>query len=566
MMSASVLTLEKSIDSNVLAFLNRVQSWVYRGAVGERGDFSLLNVASPDFYRYRSYERALAADIRETLVNPILVDLFRLHGYRAEQVKPEPMLFHASNERFEDVAGIELVAVVDGERLGIRYTDVFPYDQVLSEASKRYRFGKVLSVDWFDSPRTGDIVRRPVSNPGPFEVERISIHEMFCRFFSEAEFDAFLLAARGAVERANEIIGMQAVTRLSLGRMASFKAEVLDDLWAVRGTIDEYVPASGEEVGKRFGALSDDDVRALDKTYYDEGLCYALVGSSGFAHCFVTAEYLRKAFARGGSFDFTSIACGYLKSIEQLADALMRYRLLSPGHKNLLIKKKPRKMPSVGSVQGRRPYKMGKSDHVAFEPENEDCFDTSLGSLANFLNDDIEGWVLSNSGRHYVLWVLRQYVRDCRNSHFHKDNIDSLVEVERIRNNTLLAAYLLLGGYRGGAVEVPLREWLGIEEEAIEYDRLFNRMESVPISCRRFRLEFADNVSIYAVRPRERQLIEHDESGNIVTPLLFMRIAGQDADVADAVHPEDCDVLVTKENMLKHVWFIRHDGREILIA
>lgn len=565
-MSANVSTLEESIDRNASAFLAQVQSWVYRGARSECGDFPILDVARPDFYRYRSHERALVSSIREMLVNPILFDLFQLHGYSVEQVKPRLRLSMASNEWFEDMVGVEFVTTVDGQRLGIRYTDVLTGDQTLIDVSRRYQLSKVLSVDWSDSPEARCIARRPASDSWPFKVESVSIREMFRRFFSVAEFETFLSAAREAVEKANDIIGMQAVTRLSLDRTASFRAEVLGELRAARGTVGECVPASHEKMGRPFGSLSDDDRRTLDETYYGEGLRYALVGSSGFARCFVTAEYLRKAFSRGGCFDYTSIVCGYLKSIEQLADTLMRYRLSSPCRRDLFIKKKPRKMPRVGPIQGRRPYKMGKSDHVTFEPENEECFDTSLGSLANFLNDDTEAWALSQSGRHYVLWVLRQYVRDCRNSHFHKDNIDSLAEVERIRGNTLLAAYLLLGGYRGGAAEIPLQEWLGIDREAIEYDRLFNRMEGVPRGCRRLRLEFADGASIYAVRPFERQLIEHDESGNIVTPLLFMRTTGRDTIVPDRVRLEDCDVLVTKENMPKSIWFIRHDGREVFIA
>lgn len=564
-MRASALAFEQFIDQHVLAFIKRVQSWVRHGIHGNHGDFSLLGVASPDFYRYRSHERALAAIIRETLVNPILADFFRLHGYKAKQVEPEFKLFNASNERFENAAGVELVAVVNGERLGIRYTDFCPHDRTLTEVSNRYRLNKVLIVDWSDSPRARNAVRGSALDLEPFEVELTSIREMFCRFFSEMEFKAFLSAARGAVEKANDIIGMQAVTRLSLSRTASFKAEILDEIKTKRGTIGAYRPTPGEAASEPFGTLSDGDISVLDRVYYDEGLYYALVGSSGFAQCFVTAEYLRKVFSRGGSFDYTSIVCGYLKSIEQLASSLMRCRLLFPRHKGLFIKKKLRKMPVVGSVQGHRPYRMGKSDYVAFEPENEDCFDTSLGSLANFLHDDIEAWGLSKSGRHYVLWVLRQYAKDCRNGHFHKDNINDLIEVERIRDNTLFAAYLLLGGYQGGDAETSLRERLGIDSGAIEYDRLFNLMENMPIGCRQFKFEFSNDAIVYAARPLERPLVEYNDSGNIITPLLFTRLDGRSAAVPSLISPEDCDLSISKENMPEHVWFIRTDGRDISV-
>ncbi len=561
-MSDAILSLEESIEKHESAFLTQMQNMVYRDAHGEQGDFPILEIASTDFYRYSSYERALAARTRDLLVNPVLLDLFHLHGHRTRQI--ELINYpRRRNEQFEKAAGVELVVDTTEGRIGIRYVDFTPPDHVLLDVATKFQLDIVLIVDWSDRQRT----RRPdglaVSKDAPFTIGYVTVRDLFLRFFSEAEYEIFLTGMRGAVSKANDIIGMGAVARLTMSRIASLRGEILDGLKTERDTGEAHCFASGETPNKPFGALSTEDSAALDRAYYDNGLCYALVGSSEFARCFVTAEYLRRAFAQGGAFDYTSIACGYLKAIEQLAYALMKYRLSSGNLDDLFIKKKPGKGPAVGETVKKQPFGLRKSDHVIFTPENETCFDTSLGSLANFLNDDSTAWRLSKDGRHYVLWALRQYAKDCRNGHFHKDNIDSLEEVERIRKNTLHVARLLLGGYTGTGSGISLSEWLGIDADAIEYDRLFALMEGMPRSCRRFKLKFAGCEPQYVERPFDRPLIEYDDSGHIVTPLLFATAGTRDAPTADSPNLEDCDLRVARANMPEHIWSIRADGEEL---
>lgn len=550
------LSLEESVVNHSRMLLSQIQSMVYRGAHDTKGDFSLLEVASSDFYRYSSYERALTAHIRDLLVNPVLSDLFQFHGYRSKQI--ELVNFPGRrNEGFEDAAGIELVIDTEAGRVGIRYTDFAYRDQTLLDAVANLQLGTVLIVDWSDQPRRRLLDHSVDSKNEFFAVEYVTVRGLFARFFSEAEYEIFLSGMRKAVSRANDIIGMGAITRLTLNRMSSLRGEILDSIRAERESGSKYAFTPKEAPRLPFGSLSDREEATLDRAYYDDGLCYALVGSSDFARCFVTAEYLRKALAQGGAFDCTPIVCGYLKAIEQLAYALMRYRLSSSNRDGLFIKKKLGRNPVVGKAEGKRPFRMGKSEHVIFTPENEDCFDTSLGSLANFLNDDGKGWKLSKDGRHYVLWVLRQYAKDCRNGHFHKDNIESFEEVERIRGNTLHAARLLLGGYAGAGTSIPLSDWLGVDSRAVEYDRLFTLMEEMPRSCRRFKIKFADGAPQYVERAFERPLMEHDDLGHIVTPLLFSTV-----DPRSEPTSERRNLCISKSNMPEQIWFIRGDGEE----
>lgn len=234
------LSLEESVENHSRMLLSQIQSMVYRGAHDTKGDFPLLEVASSDFYRYSSYERALTAHIRDLLVNPVLSDLFRFHGYRSKQI--ELVNFPGRrNEGFEDAAGIELVIDTEAGRVGIRYTDFAYRDQTLLDAVANLQLGTVLIVDWSDQPRRRPLDHSADSENEFFAVEYVTVRGLFARFFSEAEYEIFLSGMRKAVSRANDIIGMGAITRLTLNRMSSLRGEILDSIRAERESGSKYV-------------------------------------------------------------------------------------------------------------------------------------------------------------------------------------------------------------------------------------------------------------------------------------------------------------------------------------
>ncbi len=81
------------------------------------------------------------------------------------------------------------------------------------------------------------------------------------------------------------------------------------------------------------------DYSVITENFVKKKLYFALVGKEEYAKCFVTSEYMFQIFNGGGGFEYTTIVCGYLKSIEQLAKKLLDTTLINFPEKELWIKK-----------------------------------------------------------------------------------------------------------------------------------------------------------------------------------------------------------------------------------
>ena len=84
-------------------------------------------------------------------------------------------------------------------------------------------------------------------------------------------------------------------------------------------------------------SLDEEDYKICDFNFMGNELYKSLLGNEGFAKCFVTAEYQYNVFRSGNSFDYTSVVCGYLKSIEQLIYKLLKINLDYPSNEKLWI-------------------------------------------------------------------------------------------------------------------------------------------------------------------------------------------------------------------------------------
>lgn len=114
------------------------------------------------------------------------------------------------------------------------------------------------------------------------------------------------------------------------------------------------------------------------------------------------------------------------------------------------------------------------------------------------MHDDKHGWHISDNGREVVHKFLRNFADECGNDHFHKNNIDTYSVVTRIRNNTLLLAYILLGGYKLTGNHQEDITILGIADDS--FDRLYKRVQELPRRMNKFIVCFAGKEPIKAYR------------------------------------------------------------------
>ena len=87
-------------------------------------------------------------------------------------------------------------------------------------------------------------------------------------------------------------------------------------------------------------------------------------------------------------------------------------------------------------------------------------------------------WDVNPYAKNYVADKLNVYRDKYRNDHFHKDNVNSVEEIEEIRSNTILIHYLLLGAMKISDFD---RERLGIvlspKEETVKQDISYSMLE-----------------------------------------------------------------------------------------
>lgn len=552
--------VESSVDERINRFLLAVDGETMRKTMKPQEDFSVLGFSDDHDFSFR--RRVLTSYVRDELINPILRDLMLLHGYKVEMPGENGgRLAPTSNERFENAKGCELVITVAGNRIGCRYADLG--DDQLSEVIERFSLDKVLVVDWSSSEASSSKAARQRSfdlkHP---EVSHVSPRGLFDLYLSVEEYELFLPKVLKAAATAKDMVGLRVIPQLTAWEMADYRRRVMEEIFSMRFHGMEYQLDGSRTRVRPFGRLSKSDWNSLDKEYYENGLCRAVAGTEDFARCFLTAEYLHDVFSRGGKFDFTSVACGYFKAVEQLAELLM-LQTLDEGNEGLWIKAKgwgfsPRK----GNAKDIRPYMGRPRPHILFCRDNCECFDTTLVSLANLLHENRSRWRLSDEGRHYVLWAFKQYASDSRNGYLHKDNIDDYAEVERIRYNTMFILYLVLGGY--GLSELA-RTGLDAGSMASEYSRLYRKINGLLPGAWKLKLVFDNLEPMYVARLPRQRITECDEvTGEITTPMSFVILDGPDAGMppcGEILHPRR-EVTISRDRVPAEVWSVMGNGCE----
>jgi len=312
-------------------------------------------------------------------------------------------------------------------------------------------------------------------------------------------------------------------------------------------------PENPKSAGFKDIALSEDDYKLLDSNFIEKRLYRALLGTDKFAKCFITAEYLYHIFREGNSFDYTSVVSGYLKSIEQLIYRIMQISLQKYAGEDYWVKGFYPKSKKDYSIMSRLNPVTNKPQ-VKFMPQNEEFFDITLAPMTWFLYDNYQYHILEKEKIHQL---LLRYGSECRNDHFHKDNIETFRDVECIRNNTLLLMYLLIGGCRlSGSIEDDNR-LLGSIDDA--FDRLYKRVIEIPRSVRKFCIKFVDQEEIIVRRMFNQDKPIYDDNGSVMLSSIKFVTEEKHSTIEDETDVIP-DVIIDRNNIPEKMWFIKCGG------
>lgn len=498
--------------------IEKCSEYVLRGnIIPPDSEMRLFQIDSTPYSEHIFLNKILKWYIREHVLNDILLELFHINNIDVRVVNVEKhieqykrslaLAFDYDNRAFEDRYPFEFIVDHNGMSIGYRY---YPFSNSSNKSREddlfsQYNINAIHFIEWREDkeiPTKGEKTRW------------IQLKELFESYFTIEEYSYYVDSARKAILEANNKIGFLTIPNMNSRYVSKMRIDAVNDLVKKDYREMRFKKKTGELLGNN---LCDSDYNTLNKQYLEKGFFRALLGTEGFAKCFMTSEYLYHVFNDVNSFDYTAVIAGYLKAVEQLLYYVVQCALLyCHGESGKIQLKKmknyPKKIKKVWEWNSE-----ARAHMIPFESKYEKYFDVTMGSLVRFLNDTAECWNLSENGKNEIHDCLLTFSQECRNEYFHKDNIYSIIEVERIRDNTYLCLYYILGGCRFSDLSRESNvSTLGIIDDS--FDRLYLTLEK--ISKREFLLSTKDEET-YNVLLIKRNKPRYNEDGLIESELLF---------------------------------------------
>lgn len=467
-----------------------------------------------------------------------------------------------TNREYELGSFLEFIAVFGEKHVGVRYTNysysstettimdrdfLFLYkNKAIPGFNKLKTIDELLVLDWSaQSEKEIDNLNTGIPS-GKHLSTIISVEQFIKQYLSYNEYDSLIDRLRFAIKRAKDIIALKATPQLLPSNMMNFKKALLEEFSEEKVSSFQYEFDNGNSIG----LSNTEDISVLNSNFFKVGTRNSIIGNSDFAKSFITSEYLFKSINAGLSIDYTSVVVGYLKSIEQLLFLL--YVSAFDGKAGMLYWDRCNK---------DKDFDVSLSEKYRIDPYNEDkgwkqenyyhrkkLGDRApdIGELILFLRYFQKMWAISESGKEFVFSCLDDFRSHDRNSHFHKDNIslDQYETVVRIRNNTHVCLYYLLGGFFFLDSSASVKNQLGIIDYRLEF--LYRE-----ISQRRrlsFVAKFADEDECILYYLKNDKNIEFSPDGTLsCAELRFMKISSDSKDISLS----DVRQLLENENYVR---------------
>lgn len=426
----------KVFEGNFKRFVN------YRP--GYRSDFPILNIASDNFYIYQKYEKTLQEDIRNYLINPILEELLNERGYEVESsLESIRNCVGFRNSDIEEYNRYPFQFIIEKEnsRIGVRYTELYDYDDVVRELIKDFQIDKVVILHFSNDTNFVSYINSEIIDESHYTIK------MFLdEFISENLYQDFLTMVIEVIDDIKKLIGFEVIPRLNISHLTKNRLDFKKSLQDVDFQELSYNSKNS------FKNLEKYDLEIICSNL-KKGKGQVLLGKSDFAISYLTSEYLYKVLVDNCNFDYTSVVAGYLKTIEQFLYQILLSQL-DIDKRNQWIKRGKKYI-----YRGKKKIYANKEDlrenpnnsgnyQILVTSHNLKFMDVSLGSLIWYITDNEDCLEISEQGRNLLNRLLLDYKDSVRNGYFHKHNLEDIEEVKRIRNNTLYLLCFLIGSLK----------------------------------------------------------------------------------------------------------------------
>ena len=465
------------------------------------------------------------------------------------------------NSVFEEKYPFEFIVQENGKNTGFRYLRITA--KRAEEIMQEYDVDKIVIICWEeDNDSISDSTPFfPSFSPIRDKVLISTLKSFFLRYFSESEYDLYLEKVCSAVKEANYIVGFQTIKQLSPQNVSDYKINTIDQLSALDYRSMLFTPKKVNTTV--VPTLPDYDKTILIDNYLNRKIYRSLAGEKDFAICFFTSEYLYQTCGDQRNFDYTAIVAGYLKSVEQLVSTLL-ISLMNDRQKNQTLIRRRYSKNYPDEIK-RETVVINRNNYLPLCTANEDYFDTTLNAMCDCIFYSSASWRVSTTGKNAMRKYLRLFSQDCRNDHFHKHNITDWKEVERIRSNTILCLFCLLGGNIYCEASDEGNKALGIVDDS--FDRLYRTLFRISPAQKRFILTFPNGEVIKAIRLQHQEEEQYNDHGNTLSSMKFVRVDSFDISDYHAIeqdHTSQDEIIITRYNMPKSIEYVSYKGKTFL--
>lgn len=304
---------------------------------------------------------------------------------------------------------------------------------LISPLSKMSTSNKIIYVDLVEKGAYLEVISHNNDDEDIYRgTDVVSVIDFLKLYCNGNDINEFISCCSTFTQKAKEYFDFKIVPSLQNPSLNNFK-------YYLSSQIKTF------EYNKMLPLISEEQHSAIKKHYIDSRLYECLMGSSNFAKCFMTAEWLYSSLGISNNIDYTSIAMGYLKSIEQFLDLYISQFVneIDPNtndYYKLYLKK------NLILPLSKEQYEKIRSD-------------LTLGNLTNFFGyynlktDKLHyrntSLLLRETDRNTYREVIKflSQLSDLRNGYFHKDNITDWDTVEETRNTAFTTFYLIMGCY-----------------------------------------------------------------------------------------------------------------------
>ncbi len=370
---------------------------------------------------------------------------------------------------------------IDFRRLGISPTPVFAFVHIRNEGNAFYIIKEFGMNNSIDTSTLRELTKRMNARYAYVSLARenafaevfdyndnaddptrgtgiISLPFFLQIMFGEEEKNAFIRFADTYVDQVKSYLGLAVMKMLTPNALFSFKRaanyETLhyeyqkkyDELLktehfatAIKEIREEearktkqkrfFQPKSGDPVTR-------DQWRIIEEQFHEQLCNKALTGINDFSQTFMTAEWLYDSMRKAGKIDYSPVAMGYFKSIEQMIwDILLLYK---DEQKSVSVKK-----------NGEYSFLPINDPGIKWEENgNSKQLDTTIGSLMNALDFHRNRFIfrqeVDDDTIDAIVIVVRIF-KNLRNGYTHKDNISDWNFIELVRSVSYTLYFLLLG-------------------------------------------------------------------------------------------------------------------------